>query len=79
MSKYPQQDLPFDFDKFTSFAHAKVSDNIKFTILLMKNNGLISIIGSLEVTKKTGLDGITPSRAQHLSIYSFQQDNFQIF
>ena len=60
VSEHPQQDLPFDFDKLTSYVNAKVPDNIKFTIPLMKNTDLISIIGSLDATKATGLDGITP-------------------
>ena len=60
VSKLPQQDLPFYFDKLTSYLNAKVPDNIKFTIPLMKNTDLISIIGSLDATKATGLDGITP-------------------
>ena len=60
MSKHPQQDIPIDFDKLTSYINAKVPDNDKFTIPLMKNTDLISIIGSVDVTKATGLDGITP-------------------
>ena len=60
MSEHPQQDLPFDFDKLTSYVNAKVPDNIKFTVPLMKNTDLISIIGSLDATKATGLDRITP-------------------
>ena len=60
MSEHPQQDIPFDFDKLTSYVNAKVPDSIKFTIPLMKNTDLISIIGSLDATKATGLDGITP-------------------
>ena len=60
MSKHHQQDIPINFDKLKSYINAKVSDNNKFTIPLMKNTDLISIIGSLDVTKATGLDGITP-------------------
>ena len=47
-----------DADQLRS--NEKVPDNIKFTIPLMKNTDLISIIGSLDATKATGLDGITP-------------------
>ena len=60
MSEHPQQILPFDFDKLTYYVNAKAPDNIKSTIPLMKNTDLRSIIGSLDVTKATGLDGITP-------------------
>ena len=60
MSEHPQQILPFDFDKLAYYVNAKVPDNIKFTIPLMKNTYLRSIIGSLDVTKATGLYGITP-------------------
>ena len=31
VSEHPQQDLPFDFDKLTSYVNAKVHDNIKCT------------------------------------------------
>ena len=48
VSKHPQQDLPFDFDKLTSYINAKVPDNIKFTIPF-KNTDLISSIGSFDV------------------------------
>ena len=53
VSEHSQQDLPFDFDKLTSYVNAKVPDNIKFKIPLMKNTDLISIIGSLDATKAT--------------------------
>ena len=60
VSEHPQQNLPFDFDKLMSYLNLKVTDNIKFTIPFMKSTDLRSIIGSLDVTKTTGLDGITP-------------------
>ena len=47
----------------------KKPDNIKFTIPLMKNTDLISIIGSLDATKATGPDGITPKILKKVSRY----------
>ena len=60
VSEHPQQNLPFDFDKLMSYVNSKVPDNIKFTIPLMKSTDLRSIIGSLDVTKATGLDELSP-------------------
>ena len=60
VSEHPQQDLPFDFDKLTSYVNSKVMIISNLQYHLMKNTDLISIIGSLDATKATGPDGITP-------------------
>ena len=51
MNEHPEQDLPFDFVKLTSYVNANIPHSIKFTIPLKKNTDMISIIGSLDVLK----------------------------
>ena len=69
VSELPQQNLPFDFDKLMSYVSSKVPDNIKITIPLMKSTDLRSIIGSLDVTKATGLNGISAKIFKIISRY----------
>ena len=56
---HAQENLPFDLSKLTNYVDSKVPSNVKFQIPLMKLPDLISIIGSLNASKATGLDGIT--------------------
>ena len=56
---HAQENLPFDLSKLTNYVDSKVPSNVKFQIPLMKLPDLISIIGSLDASKATGLDGIT--------------------
>ena len=56
---HAQKNLPLDLIKLTNCVDSKVPSNVKFQIPLMKLLDLISIIGSLDATKATGLDGIT--------------------
>ena len=56
---HAQENLRFDLSKLTNYVDSKVPSNMKFQIPLMKLPDLVSIIGSLDASKATGLDGIT--------------------
>ena len=50
----------FDWDTFKSYVRDKVPEHVPFQISLMTYDDLLSSIRSLDITKATGLDGITP-------------------
>ena len=50
----------FDWDTFKSYVHNKVHEHVHFQIPVMTYDDLLSSIRSLDITKATGLDGITP-------------------
>ena len=50
----------FDWDTFKSYVRNKVPEHVHFQIPLMTYDDLLSSIRSLDITKATGLDGITP-------------------
>lgn len=54
-----QQNIPFDVTKLNEYISNKIPNNISFSIPLMKYHELIAILTSLDVSKATGLDGIT--------------------
>ena len=56
---HAQENLLFDLSKLTNYVDSKVPSYVKFQIPVMKLPDLISIIGSLDATKATGLGGIT--------------------
>ena len=50
----------FNWNTLNSYVHSKVPENVYFQIPLMTHDELLSSIRSLDSTKATGLDGITP-------------------
>ena len=58
-SEHSQEDIPFDVTKLNEYIRTIIPENVSFRIPLMKYCELISIVNSLDVTKVTGLDGIT--------------------
>ena len=50
----------FDWDTFKSYDRNKVPEHVHFQIPLKTYDDLLSSIRSLDITKATGLDGITP-------------------
>ena len=58
-SEHSQEDIPFNVTKLNEYIRTKIPENVSFRIPLMKLCELISIVNALDVTKETGLNGIT--------------------
>ena len=58
-SEHSQEDISFDVTKLNEYIRTKIPENVSFRIPLMKHCELIAIVNALDVTKATGLDGIT--------------------
>ena len=59
-AEQPQNSTEFDNKNLENYIKSKVPNNIKFSIPYMKLTDLITTLNSLNVTKATGLDGLTP-------------------
>ena len=57
----------FDWDTFKPYVRSIVTEHVHLQIPLMKYDDLLSSIGSLDITKATRLDGITPKIIKLLS------------
>lgn len=55
-----QEGPNFDPSKLNDYISGKIPESVEFSIPLMKLADLKSALKSLDVTKATGLDGITP-------------------
>ena len=63
-SEHSQEDIPFDVTILNEYIRTKVPENVSFRIPLMKHYELISIVNALDVTKATGLDGISKNTCE---------------
>ena len=59
-AEQPQNSPEFDSKNLENYIKSKVPNNIQFSIPYMKLADLIATLNSLNVTKATGLDGLTP-------------------
>ena len=62
--------------KLTSYVDIKVPGDVEFVIPLMKYTDLLSISGSLDATKATGLDGITANILKKSTLYVIGGQNY---
>lgn len=56
----PTDEVNFDCETLTNYVNSKVPNGVKFKIPLMKHEELLASIKSIDTTKASGLDGITP-------------------
>ena len=56
-----QETLKTNLSEIKSYTHSLIPDNVNFKIPLMKLPDLVASMKSLNTTKATGKDGITPS------------------
>ena len=59
-AEQPQNSPEFDSENLENYIKSKVPNNIKFSTPYMKLTDLIATLNTLNVTKATGLDGLTP-------------------
>ena len=59
-AEQPQDSPEFDSTNLDKYIKTKIHNHIQFSIPFMKLTDLITCINSLDVTKATGLDGLTP-------------------
>ena len=59
-SEHPQENPEFDTINLDDYIKEKIPSSVQFGIPLMKLANLTSALKALDVTKATGLDGITP-------------------
>ena len=58
-SEYPTNNITCDLSKLDNYINTKVPNEVSFCIPLMKLSDLIYTIKALDVTKATGLDGLS--------------------
>ena len=58
-SENPQENPEFDTINLDDYIKEKIPSTVQFGILLMKLANLTSALKAFDVTKATGLDGIT--------------------
>ena len=58
-SEYPTNNITCDLIKLDNYINTKVPNEVSFCIPLLKPSDLISTIKALDVTKATGLDGLS--------------------
>ena len=59
-AEQPQDSPEFDSTYLDNYIKTKIPNHIQFSISFMKLTDLITCMNSLDVTKATGLDGLTP-------------------
>lgn len=59
-SEHPQDSPDYDAVNLDTYIKNKILNDIQFSIPFMKLSDLITAMKSLDVTKATGLDGLTP-------------------